>query len=74
MEFYKIEDVGYEINKDRVVRRIHKTVASKVRAQHIDTRGYYSITLYKKTALTIEGQFTGYLLKSLYQIQTTSHV
>ena len=47
MEFYKIEDFDYEINKDGVVRRIHKTVASKVRAQHIDTRGYYSITLYK---------------------------
>ena len=43
----KIEDFDYEINKDGVVRRIRKTVASKDRAQHIDTRGYYSITLYK---------------------------
>ena len=47
MEFYKIEDFAYEINKDGIVRQIYKTTDPKICKQLLGTTGYYFIALYK---------------------------
>ena len=48
MEFYKIEGFDYDINKEGIVRRIHKTTVPKVRNQHLSSKGYYFVSFFIK--------------------------